>query len=76
MQKFILADLQVPANDIFHDGKHFWFRHFAFLFEQRTQVALLTEFCDDVAVSCLSDDFIAPQYVGMLQLGESLDFAI
>lgn len=76
MQKFIFADLEVAANDIFHDWEHFWFWDFAFLFEERAKVALLTEFCDDVAVSGFSDDLIASENVGVLEFCECLNFAI
>ena len=76
MQKFVLADLEVAVNNIFHNGEGLTFRNsFAFL-EVGAEIALRAQFCDDVAVSCLADYLVAPENVGMLQFGEGLYLAI
>lgn len=76
MQELVFSNFQIAANDIFRDCHHFVLWHFAALLQQRTQVALLAVLGDDIAVRRLSDDLVAAQDVGMLQLGESLDLAI
>lgn len=76
MQKLVLPDFYIPTDDILHEGKDLVFCHFAFLLEQRTQVALLAVLRDDVAMCGLPDDIEASKYVRVFEFGQGLDFAI
>ena len=76
MQKFVLTNFDETVNNVFHDRHDFGLWHFSTLLEERTEVALLAELCDDIAMRRLPDDFIALEDVGMFELSQSLDFAI
>ena len=71
-----LCDLDEPSHDVPGQLHRFPFAHLSLLFEQSTEVAPVAKVGHDEAVTCLPNHVVTFQDVAMLQLGQSLDFAI
>jgi len=76
VQKLVLADLNIAAHDVLHEGQDLVFWHFAPLLEEGAEISLLAVLSDDVAMGGLPDHIEASEYIGVLEPGEGLDLAI
>jgi hypothetical protein len=76
MQELILADLDEPLHNIPHEAHDLPLAHPTLLLQQRTEIALVAELSDDIAMRSLTDDIEALEDIGMLQLSQRLDLAV
>ena len=76
VQKMLLRHLDEPGHDILRQLQYLSLSKLAPLLEQPTEVTLVAELSDDIAMGGLTHHIIAAQDVGMSEAGECLDLAI
>ena len=75
MQKPLVSDLDESWNNIFQNPHCFDFSELPFVLEESTQVALVAEFRDNVAMRNLPDNIVALEYVAMMNCFQGFDLA-
>lgn len=76
MEELIFSDFEKAIDNVSHDGQNFSLAHAAFLLEEGAEIALIAELSDDIAMRSLADDIEALEDIGVLQLGQCLNFAV
>ncbi len=76
MEEFAVGHLDEARNDVLGELQHLGLRESALALEQHAEVALVAVLGDDEAVRGFADHIVAPQDVGVLELGQGLDFAV
>jgi hypothetical protein len=70
----ILAQVDQSIIHIFDDGIGLCLVKYLFEFESILEIALVTQFCNDVAVAIGSEDFETFKHAGMVEFFEDFDF--
>lgn len=74
MDDIFLTQVLETQENVSYDGDCFLFLIKLFLSKFRLEIALVAQFCNDVAVSIAGENFVAAQDVGMIKLFEDFDF--
>ncbi len=76
MEEAIFGNMDEPHQNLTYDRKCLLFREFFPLFEEIFEITFVAELSDDVAIVSGTEDIVAFEYVGVVELLEGVDFAL